>query len=187
MLKKRTRRTRWSASLDFDVDTFNVGFRARPSFRDFGAFVFQPQNVVANPDILFYKADTSEHREKLRTIFPYVLNAITAELMAKQHELARLRRELRRKQHELSTVKEISERWMAEIQARISEARELGLIKAPISSMGRDELVDTLAEVVRISTDEIRVIRLLAMRLKNLWLFRKRKPSFLELSGLVKG
>src|SRR5438094_7572259 len=27
----------------------------RPSFRDLMAFVFQPQNIVANPEVLFYK------------------------------------------------------------------------------------------------------------------------------------
>ena len=36
----------------------------RPSYRDFVAFLFQPQNIVANADVLFYKADTMEHRKK---------------------------------------------------------------------------------------------------------------------------
>ncbi|GEM_PF-2071909 len=37
-----------------------------------GAFNFQPQHIVANPYTLFSKADTTEHREKLRAIFPLV-------------------------------------------------------------------------------------------------------------------
>src|SRR5436309_737031 len=49
--------------------------------------MFQPQNIVANPEVLFYKADTYEHREKLRTVFPYVLGAITPSILARQHEL----------------------------------------------------------------------------------------------------
>ena len=28
------------------------------SFRDLVAFMFQPQNVVANPNVLFYKTDS---------------------------------------------------------------------------------------------------------------------------------
>lgn len=145
-------------SLDFDAQGGNVGFKGRPSFRDLGSFVFQPQNVIANPDVFFYKADTYEHREKLRTIFPYVLNAITPELMAKQYELAELRKELRRKQHELSTVRQVSERWMAEIQARVSEARELGLIEETVSAnASRDDLVEILGQVAKSSMDEIRV------------------------------
>ena len=36
---------------------------------NFMAFTFPPQNIVANPDVLFFKADTFEHREKLKSIF----------------------------------------------------------------------------------------------------------------------
>jgi hypothetical protein len=145
-------------ALDFDTEGTGSGFKTRPSFRDLGAFIFQPQNLIANPEVLFYKTETYEHREKLRTIFPYVLNAITPELMAKRHELANLRRELRRKEHELGTVRQVSERWMAEIKARVSEAKELGFIRAPVpDAASREELVDLLSQVVRSSADETRV------------------------------
>jgi hypothetical protein len=65
------------SNLEFEPNT-ESGFKSRPSFRDLMAFTFQPQNVVANPDVMFFKADTTEHREKLKTIFPYVLGAVTA-------------------------------------------------------------------------------------------------------------
>ena len=145
-------------TLDFDPSEGNVGFQSRPSFRDLGAFLYQPQNVVANPDVLFYKADTSEHREKLRTIFPYVLGAVTPEILAKQHELAELQRELRRKQNELSAIRQVSERWLSEIRARVSEARELGLLRRQVApTAGRDELVDLLREVVDTYSGDIQV------------------------------
>jgi hypothetical protein len=57
-------------------------YNSRPSFRDMMAFNFQPQNIVANPDVMFFKADTTEHREKLKTIFPYILGAVTSALRA---------------------------------------------------------------------------------------------------------
>ncbi len=145
-------------ALDFDVEGTEAFFKGRPSFRDMGAFNFQPQNIVANPDVLFYKADTYEHREKLRTIFPYILNAISPRTLAKQHELSRLKKELRRKQHELSTVRDVSERWIAEIQSRASEARELGLIRrVNVTELTREQLVDLLSEVVQASTSEASV------------------------------
>jgi hypothetical protein len=113
------------SNLDFGV---GAAFDARPSFRDLSAFVFQPQNVVANPEVLFFKTDRYEHREKLRTIFPYILGAITPALLAKQHELRRLQNELKRKERELEHAEKISAQWIAELQARVSEARELGLL-----------------------------------------------------------
>jgi len=47
---------------------------------------------------------------------------------------------------------------MAEIRARVSEAKELGFIPEPIpQGASREKLVDLLSQVVRSSTDEIRV------------------------------
>lgn len=93
-------------NLDFSGEDEGVasGFEGRPSFRDLAAFTFQPQNVVANPDVLFFKTNTYEHREKLRKIFPYVLGAVTPSLMAMQFELRRTQVELRRKERELRKV-----------------------------------------------------------------------------------
>jgi hypothetical protein len=67
-------------NLDFGAGDVQSGFDARPSFRDLVALVFQPQNVIANPEVLFFKTDRYEHREKLRKIFPYVLGAITPDV-----------------------------------------------------------------------------------------------------------
>lgn len=145
-------------ALNFDPEDTGSGFKGRPSFRDLGAFTFQPQNVVANSDVLFFKTESYEHREKLRTIFPYVLNAITPEQMAKRHELNNLKKELRRKENELATVRQVSERWMGEIQARASEAKELGFIQQFIRPEAtREELVDLLTQVVSSSSDVVRV------------------------------
>ncbi len=49
-------------NLDFEPEA-ESNFKSRPSFRDLMAFTFQPQNNVANPDVMFFKADTTEHRE----------------------------------------------------------------------------------------------------------------------------
>jgi hypothetical protein len=49
------------SNLEFEPGTDN-SFKSRPSFRDLMAFTFQPQNIVANPDVMFFKADTTEHR-----------------------------------------------------------------------------------------------------------------------------
>lgn len=96
--------------LDFDIDASGSGFKGRPSFRDLVAFMFQPQNIIANQNILFFKGDTHEHREKLRTIFPYVLGAVSSSTLAKLHELNELRRDLLRKDRELASLKEVSDR-----------------------------------------------------------------------------
>jgi hypothetical protein len=139
------------SNLGFDPTGLAGGFKGRPSFRDLLAFTFQPQNIVANPDVLFFKADTMEHKEKLRTIFPYVLGAMTPDVLARRWEMDQLVRELRRKDRELEAQRQASSQWRAELQNWVSEARDLGLLAAELAASGRrdDELLASLEEVVK--------------------------------------
>lgn len=136
------------SKLDFTGGAESMGFDGRPSFRDLAAFTFQPQNIVANPDVLFFKTTTYVHREKLRKIFPYVLGAVTPGLMAKQFELQRTRSELRRKERELKEAQEVSARWLADLTAKFSEAQELGLTPKPEQPPTREQIISLLEEIV---------------------------------------
>lgn len=100
----------------------------RTGFRDLMAFTFQPQNIVANPDVLFFKADTTEHREKLKSIFPYILNAVTQQTLADRWELDRLQKVLKQKEAAMKAAASSVQTWMAEATSWIQQARELGLI-----------------------------------------------------------
>jgi hypothetical protein len=101
---------------------------ARVSFRDLMAFTFQPQYIVANPMVLYFNADTTEHREKLKAIFPYVLGALTPEMLAARWEIERLNRDLRRKEAALQAAKTAVRAWQTETQAWIRNAIEFGLL-----------------------------------------------------------
>lgn len=114
-------------SLDFSTEE-NVGFAGRASFRDMAAFTFQPQHIVANPYTFFYKADTTEHREKLRIIFPLVLGAINAATLAKQRELKDTEREYDRLRRDLAVRQSAANAWAAEVEAYYLQAQSLGLI-----------------------------------------------------------
>lgn len=141
--------------LDIEADTNNQFF-GRPSFRDLMAFCFQPQNIVANANTLFYKADTTEHRSKLINIFPYILGAVTPDILAKRQEINELTRELARKQRDLQKLKDVSEKWRIEINGWISLAREYGIItqNKNTENLLFDEQVEILKELVnKNSTD----------------------------------
>jgi hypothetical protein len=66
--------------------------------------------------VLFYKAHLSEHREKLRAIFPYVLGAVSAEAVAMRAEAETVKRELARKKREVEALEEASRRWLGELR-----------------------------------------------------------------------
>ena len=106
----------------------NVRYAERPSFRDMAAFNFQPQHIVANPYTFFFKTDTTEHREKLRVIFPLVLGAIDSSTLAKQRELKDTEREHDKLKRELDARLNAARVWEAEIESYYLQARSLGLL-----------------------------------------------------------
>ena len=132
------------------------GFSSRPSYRDFMAFLFQPQNIVANADVMFYKADTMEHRQRLINIFPYALGAVTPEILAARQELERVKKQRDRLQRELDAIKEVSENWKQEISSWLMQAKEMGLIDGIDKAITFEEQVDLLSQLVeRSATDSL--------------------------------
>ncbi|MGE0623182.1 MAG: DUF3732 domain-containing protein [Pseudomonadales bacterium] len=135
------------------MDPNAIGYASdRIAFRDLVSFNFQPQNIIANPNILFYKADTTEHREKLKAIFPFVLNAITQQNLFDQWEISRLSRLLRQKESILSEARSAVEEWRSEAASWMEQAKELGLV--PIEEgipVLWEDLVDRLSEISKSS------------------------------------
>ena len=114
------------SQLDLDPES-PIGYQSRVSFRDLTAFMFQPQYIVANPAVLFFNADTNEHREKLKSIFPYVLGALTAEMLEAKWEIDRIVRMLRRKESEFQARAGSVQTWKTEADGWIKQALEFGL------------------------------------------------------------
>jgi hypothetical protein len=140
-------------NLDFEPEA-EGGFKSRPSFRDLMAFTFQPQNIVANPDVMFFKADTTEHREKLKTIFPYILQAVTAEVLQARYEIDRLGRLLRRRENELRALMAAGNAWRMEAQSWLRQAIEFGLLPSD-QAIPSDwpDIVDMLRGVVEANSE----------------------------------
>jgi hypothetical protein len=101
----------------------------RASFRDFSAFQFQPQHIVANPYTLFFKADTAENQQRLKNIFPLVLGAIDKKTLLLKQELKLLEQELQKKQRILAEINQYTNNWLLQLKDYYSKAREYGLLK----------------------------------------------------------
>ncbi len=86
-----------------------------------------------------------------------MLGAISPETLAKQHELTVLRRELFRKERELASLRDVSQRWIAEIRAWASQAKELGLVPA---SLDLGSPVTTLIDELRTATRGQRTVHI---------------------------
>ena len=186
--------------LELDPSSERFG-STRPSYRDFMAFLFQPQNIIANSEVLFYKADTTEHRQKLIEVFPYALGAVTPKVLAARLELDRLRKQRDRIQRDITTIKEVSEGWMHEVSSWISQARELGLTDyEPQENEPFENLVNEIARIVeknesnagltskRISdiSEELIQLRQEERRVSSeLFSFQKRQKDMLALISSV--
>lgn len=141
-----------------NLDPATKDFSARPSYRDFMAFVFQPQNIVANADVMFYKIDTMEHRQRLINIFPYALGAVTPKVLAARQELERLRKLRDKLLRDIQAVKDVSEQWKQEIAGWIAQAKEMGLTDAsPNPNLPLNQQIHILALVVQKTADESKI------------------------------
>jgi len=146
--------------LDPDAGVF------RPSYRDFMAFLFQPQNIVANADVLFYKADTMEHRKKLIDVFPYALGAVTPNTLAKRKEIERLTRVSERYQRDLDQIKAVADGWKQEVAGWLTQAREYGLTNYIVK--GEDDFILQVDELRAISIKRLNDARVAPERVTDL-------------------
>lgn len=113
---------------DAPLDT---AFTEPPSVRSTAFFLFQPQNVVANQDVLFYKTSEGDKKARLKRLFPYLLGAVDLDYF-------RLRGELDNAQRALNALTRRLEQERAGIDTNLSAARalytravDLGLLPPP--------------------------------------------------------
>jgi hypothetical protein len=124
------------------------GYSERAGFRDMAAFNFLPQHIVANPYTMFFKADTSEHREKLRNVLPLAIGIITSEDLLRIHRLHMLREELRKVENNLRSRTAGLENWRANATGAFYRAQELNLLPPGEPPSDLKAVIELLREVV---------------------------------------
>lgn len=108
-------------------DLENNGLAARPSFRDVVSLCFQPQTIIANPDVFFYKCNEAIYAERLRLIFPFLLNAIKPSWYDQREELRMLRNELREVERESQSNLRLKKNAASSAKAKLLKAKNLGI------------------------------------------------------------
>lgn len=116
------------SDLPLTADTEPTGWTRAAGFRDMAAFNFLPQHIVANPYTLFYKTDTTVHRERLKRLFPLVLGLKTNEQLAIEHRLTLLRTEERRLGAEFRRRDDAINTWRSQVIGSYLRAQELNLL-----------------------------------------------------------
>lgn len=128
-VKERLNELSGVSNIDFDFYGTGRQDKYRTSIRDMAAFNYQPQNIVANPNALFYKADSFEHKNKLVTILPYVLGALDNDDLEKSHKLKLVEEDFKKAERKYLKFKKENQDWLFRAQAYMIRAVEMGLIK----------------------------------------------------------
>ncbi|MDL2282524.1 DUF3732 domain-containing protein [Parabacteroides sp. OttesenSCG-928-G06] len=125
-------------------------FESPASFRDTSAFLFQPQNIIANPTTIFYNTDTFEHQMRLKTFFPLVLGYKSYEIIKLEKEIDIQEKEKREKEKKIEDLETQYENWQSDIYKYYTEAIALGLTNADINieSSKVDLIKEELSKIV---------------------------------------
>lgn len=101
----------------------------RPSYRDLAAFNFLPQHIVANPNTLFFKADSYDHKERLKKVMPFAFGIIDGTYMVKERERSQLQRELDHLLKQQEARKSAMSSWDLQVDRLWLLAVELGMLE----------------------------------------------------------
>lgn len=129
----------------------NNKFNTPASFRDTAAFQFQTQNIIANPTTMFYKSDSWEHLQKLKTIFPLILGYKSYEIIDLENKINELEKEKNKKITKFEQIKTQYEYWQSDVYKYYTEAVSIGLSKSDISikSSNVDEIKNELSNIIK--------------------------------------
>lgn len=108
--------------------TFDTAFTDPPSVRSAAFFLFQPQNVIANKDVLFYKTSEGEKKTRLKRLFPYLLGAVDLEYFRLRGELDTAQRNLNLLTRQLEEERAGIDTDAAAARALYTRAVDLGLL-----------------------------------------------------------
>lgn len=102
-------------------------------FRDTSAFIYQPQNIIANGNTIFYKTDSFEHVNRLRTLFPLALGYKSYDILILDSEINNLENEEKILSNKIDDINQRYQNWKSELYEFYSESITLGLSNADIN------------------------------------------------------
>ncbi len=116
------------------------------------------QNIIANPTTMFYKTDSWEHLQKLKTIFPLILGYKSYEIIDLEKEINEQEKIKNKKLTIFEQIKTQYENWQSTIYRYYTEAIALGLSTSDISIQNStvDEIKNELISIVkRVNSGEL--------------------------------
>lgn len=114
-------------------------------------YCFQPQDVVAKRNIMFFRQEDSWVAQAIKDTLPYFLGAIREDHLALEQELARARRELRIAEKALKEAEAIKGTGVSKAISLIEEMKQTGILHmaATVPAGGVDDELIVITEFLR--------------------------------------
>lgn len=117
------------------------------TFKHSRLFCFQPQSVIANKDILFYKTTDGFVKLALKDAFPYLLGAVREDVLIIEQELKALKKDLRQLKIKKNEKEEMVNEQSTMAVSLLEEAKTVGLIQFTSA----DSIINKIAKLQEIT------------------------------------
>ena len=117
------------------------------TFKHSRLFCYQPQSVIANKDILFFKTQDGFVKLALKDAFPYLLGAVREDVLIVEQEIRALKSDLRQLKIKKNEQDEMTNAQSTLAVSLLEEAKSVGLIQ--FSSV--ETIIDKIATLQEIS------------------------------------
>ncbi len=112
-------------------------------------YLFQKQNEIANPDILFHKQSEEFISQSIKDTLPYFLGAIQEDRLRLVGELRNARRKKKIEEKKLYEAELIVNNKVSLGQNLINEAKQAGLVDPSFASEDNKEIIDKLKSALK--------------------------------------
>ena len=118
------------------------------TFKHSRLFCYQPQSVIANKDILFFKTSEGFVKLALKDAFPYLLGAVRDDVLIVEQQIKALKKELRQIKIKKNEREELISEQGTLAVTLLEEAKSIGLIQfASVDDI--TDILGALAEVTK--------------------------------------
>lgn len=118
------------------------------TFKHSRQFCFQPQSLIANPDLLFYHTINTFALQALKDAFPYLVGAVRDDVLIIEQQIKSLKKELRQLVTKRNEQEEIANDQSSLAVSLLEEAKSIGLIHYSSIDSITDKLT-TLKEITQ--------------------------------------
>ena len=137
--------------------SYDGGYTEAPTIRNIVPFLFQPGNIIANKDALFYKMNEERYQQRLRRIFPWLLGSFDQEYLDLKEQLEEKQRRLRQLDRRSEEQERLRSDTMMQGSSLWHQAQMLGLAeKETENGIGKRSLRKALEQILKKHVNDVR-------------------------------